>query len=103
MHAAEDGVLEQVDDEGLGGLLERGQRVRGEAEVMLVLQGDLANEAGEGEQRDEVLDAQLKLSDLPQRLVAAFLLPRGTLLRDGVGATLPLRSGGGGGFLRYGV
>jgi hypothetical protein len=64
---AEVGVLEQADEVGLGGLLQRGDGGGLEAEVSLEVLRDLADKALEGQLADEQLRALLVLADLAQR------------------------------------
>jgi hypothetical protein len=63
---AEVGVLEQADKVGLGGLLEGEHGRRLEAEVVLELRSDLADESLEGELSDEELGALLEAADLAE-------------------------------------
>ena len=53
MDRAQVRVLEEADHVGLGGLLQREHGLRLEAQVALVLLGDLADEALEGQLADE--------------------------------------------------
>ncbi|TVU29801.1 hypothetical protein EJB05_21388, partial [Eragrostis curvula] len=64
---AEVGVLEEPDEVGLGGLLQRGDGGALEAEVGLEVLRDLPNQALEGELADQQLRALLVLADLPER------------------------------------
>ena len=64
---AEVGVLEEPDEVGLGGLLEREHGGALEAEVGLEVLRDLAHEALERELADEQLGGLLVAADLPQR------------------------------------
>jgi len=63
---AEVGVLEQADEVSLGGLLEGEHGRRLEAEVVLELRSDLADESLEGELSDEELGALLEAADLAE-------------------------------------
>ncbi len=63
---AEVGVLEETDEVGLGGLLEGEDGGGLEAEVVLELRSDLADESLEGELSDEELGALLEASDLTE-------------------------------------
>jgi len=64
---AQVGVLEEADHVGLGGFLE-GKHGRGlEAEVVLELRSDLADESLEGQLADEELGALLESADLTER------------------------------------
>ena len=60
------GVLEQADQVGLSGLLQRQHGGRLEAQVGLEVLGDLADQALEGQLPDEQLSALLVLADLAQ-------------------------------------
>jgi hypothetical protein len=60
-------VLEERSEVGLGGLLERGDGVGLEAEVLLVLLGDLTDEALEGKLADKEVSRLLVLADLTER------------------------------------
>jgi len=60
-------VLEEPDEVGLRGLLQRGDGGGLEAEVGLEVLRDLADEALEGELADEQLRALLVLADLAER------------------------------------
>jgi hypothetical protein len=64
---AEVGVLEEADEVGLRGLLQRGDGGGLEAEVGLEVLRDLADQALEGELADEQLRALLVLADLAER------------------------------------
>ncbi|BAT12755.1 Os11g0155950, partial [Oryza sativa Japonica Group] len=64
---AEVGVLEEPDEVGLGGLLERGDGGALEPEVRLEVLRDLPDEPLEGELADQQLRALLVLADLPER------------------------------------
>ena len=64
---AEVGVLEEADEVGLGGLLEREDGRALEAEVGLEVLGDLADEALERELADEKLGRLLVPADLAER------------------------------------
>jgi hypothetical protein len=64
---AEVGVLEEPDEVGLGGLLQRGDGGALEAEVGLEVLRDLPHQALEGELADEQLRALLVIADLPER------------------------------------
>uniref|UniRef100_M8AXL3 Uncharacterized protein n=1 Tax=Aegilops tauschii TaxID=37682 RepID=M8AXL3_AEGTA len=68
---AEVGVLEEADEVGLGGLLERGHGGGLEAEVGLEVLGDLADEALEGELADEQLRALLMRREVEAELAVA--------------------------------
>ena len=63
---AEVGVLEQADEVSLSGLLEGEHGRRLEAEVVLELRSDLADESLEGELSDEELGALLEAADLAE-------------------------------------
>ncbi len=63
---AEVGVLEETDEVGLGGLLESEDSGGLEAEVVLELRSDLADESLEGELSDEELGALLESADLTE-------------------------------------
>ena len=69
VHGAQVGVLEQADQVGLGGLLQRQQSHRLEAVVLVGLEllHDLAHEALERRLADEQLRALLVAADLAQR------------------------------------
>jgi hypothetical protein len=84
---AEVGVLEEPDEVGLCGLLQRGDGRALEAEVGLEVLRDLADQALEGQLADQQLRALLVLADLTER--------------DGAGAEAVrlLHSAGGGGRL----
>ena len=64
---AEVGVLEEPDEVGLGGLLQRGDGGALEAEVGLEVLRDLPHQALEGQLADEQLRALLVLADLAER------------------------------------
>jgi hypothetical protein len=64
---AEVGVLKEAHEVRLGGLLERGDGGRLEAEVRLELLGDLAHEALERQLADEELGRLLEPADLAER------------------------------------
>ena len=66
MDGAEVGVLEETDEVGLGGLLESEDSGGLEAEVVLELRSDLADESLEGELSDEELGALLESADLTE-------------------------------------
>jgi hypothetical protein len=74
-------VLEQTDEVGLAGLLERADGARLEAQVRLEVLRDLTDETLEGQLADEELRALLVATDLTQRdgtgLVAVGLLDCG--------------------------
>ena len=86
---AQVGVLEEADEVGFGGFLERKDGAGLEPEVGLEVLGDLADEALEGELADQELGGLLVLADLTKR--------------DGTGA-VPVRlldaAGGGRGLAR---
>ena len=75
---AEVGVLEETDEVGLGRLLQGHDGVAVEAEILLELLGDLADETLEGELADEELGGLLVLADLAKsdgaRAVLVWLL-----------------------------
>ena len=64
MDGAEVGVLEETDEVGLGCLLQGHDSVAVEAEILLELLGDLADETLEGELADEELGGLLVAADL---------------------------------------
>ena len=64
---AQVGVLEEANEVGLGGLLERDDRRRLEAKVGLESLGDFADEALKREKTDEQLRGLLVLADLAER------------------------------------
>jgi hypothetical protein len=64
---AEVGVLEEPDEVGLGGLLQRGDGGALEAEVGLEVLRDLPHQPLEGELADQQLCALLVLADLTER------------------------------------
>jgi hypothetical protein len=64
---AEVGVLEEPDEVGLGGLLQRGDGGALEAEVSLEVLRDLPHQALEGQLADQQLRALLVLADLTER------------------------------------
>ena len=66
MDRAEVGVLEEADQVGLGGLLEREHGGALEAQVGLEVLGDLAHKALERELADQQLSGLLVLADLAQ-------------------------------------
>lgn len=78
MDGAEVGVLEEGDEVGLNGLLERTDGGALEAEVGLEVLGDLTNKTLEGQLADEELGGLLVATDLTEsdgtRLVAMGLL-----------------------------
>ena len=61
------GVLEEPDEVGLGGLLERQDGRRLEAQVGLEVLGDLADQALEGQLADQEVGRLLVLADLAER------------------------------------
>ena len=61
------GVLEEADEVGLGGLLERQDGRRLEAQVGLEVLGDLADQALEGQLADQEVGRLLVLADLAER------------------------------------
>ena len=61
------GVLEEPDEVGLGGLLEREHGRRLEAQVGLEVLRDLADQALEGELADQEVGRLLVLADLAER------------------------------------
>ncbi len=63
---AQVGVLEEADEVGFGGFLERKDGAGLEPEVGLEVLGDLADEALEGELADEELGGLLVLADLTE-------------------------------------
>lgn len=97
---AQVGVLEEGDEVGLNGLLERTDGGALEAEVGLEVLGDLTNQTLEGELADEELGRLLVATDLTEsdgtRLVAVRLL-------DTTGRRGGLASGLGGELLTGGL
>ena len=67
MDRAQVGVLEEADQVGLGGLLQREHGARLEAQVGLEVLRDLAHQALERQLADEQLRRLLVLADLAQR------------------------------------
>ena len=95
---AEVGVLEEPDEVGLGGFLEREHGGALEAEVNLEVLRDLAHKALKRELADEQLGGLLVAADLPQRhgarAVAVWLLDTAGARRRrarGLGGELPAR------------
>lgn len=73
---AEIGVFEQVDEKRLGGLLQGLDRLRLPAQDLAVrheVDGDLADEAGEGELEEEQVGAALVAADLLERVGAGLV------------------------------
>ena len=67
MDGGQVGVLEEPDEVGLGGLLERQDGRRLEAQVGLEVLGDLADQALEGQLADQEVGRLLVLADLAER------------------------------------
>ena len=66
MDGAQVGVLEESDEVGLGGLLQREDTRRLEAEALLEVIGDLPDEALEGELADQQVSGLLVPADLAE-------------------------------------
>ena len=90
---AQVGVLEEADEVGFGGFLERKDGAGLEPEVGLEVLGDLADEALEGELADQELGGLLVLADLTKR-DGTGAVPVGLLDAAGGGGRLARRLGG---------
>ena len=97
---AEVGVLEEADEVGLGGLLEREDGRALEAEVGLEVLGDLADEALERELADQELGRLLVAADLAEGDGAGAVAVR---LLDAAGGRGRLAGGLGGELLARGL
>ena len=104
---AQVGVGQHRHDVGLGGLLEGEDSGAGEAESVLVVAGELANEALEGGLAEEQVGALLELADLAEgngagTPLAGSLLNSGGALGDLLGGDLAGLGGLAGGVLGAG-
>ncbi len=100
MDGAQVGVLEEPDEVGLAGLLERHDGGALEAQVGLEVLGDLADQALEGQLPDEQLGGLLVATDLTESHCAGLVAVR---LLDASGCWGALPRGLGGQLLPWGL